>query len=106
MASRKKKKSQQPPRKVTDTAGRRQLAAWRTVRGENTLTSLARRVGAAQPSVYQWFNGETRPVGERRVLVSKIIGCIADDWLTEEELANLEPLRAAANKRTRGGRAA
>jgi hypothetical protein len=102
MAPRKKKKSTRAPKEAPRTAGWKRLVEWKDTSETNTLTSLARRVGVKQPSAYAWFKCETRPVGDVRILVSKIIECAADDWLTEAELVELEGLRAGVNKRSRG----
>ena len=55
--------------------------------GQETVTSLARKVGVSQPSASAWLLKRSRPEPHYRTVIRMLFGIPENEWLTEEESA-------------------
>ena len=66
------------------TNARKALKAFLSA-GSLSQSSLAARLGIAQPSVSAWLAGTTRPQAHYREAIERIAGVPARDWQTDDE---------------------
>jgi len=55
--------------------------------GQETVTSLARKVGVSQPSASAWMLKRSRPEPHHRTVIRMLFGIPESDWLTDDECA-------------------
>ena len=58
-----------------------QALAQHLKRNKMSQAALAKTIGVAQPSVWQWLNGESRPSADNLVKISKATGLSIDTLL-------------------------
>ena len=71
------------------TTARKALKAFLAA-GSLSQSSLAARLGIAQPSVSAWLAGTTRPQAHYREAIERIAGVPAKDWQTDDERARVD----------------